>query len=468
MNLRQEIVGALIITGSFAALLAVAEYWTRYGKPRPEWTRKLVHLGGGLLCLLFPLLVESPWTVLVLGLGMSALFAIGHRVNRLRSLHGVQRSTRGSEYYPLGIFLAFWFAEGEAWLFISSVLVLAVADAGAALIGGRYGSIRYTVEHDTKSLEGSAVFLIIAFLAMHLTMLLLTDLPRETCVLAALTVGLLLTGLEAISLSGADNLFVPVGACLILKKLAAKPVPEVLYQTASLIGMCLLVGLLARRTRASNTGGNIAFLLFAYASWSLGSEEWALPVLLAWVAFVVAPECLFAPERGLRVVRVRLLVRVLVIPFVLLLAANVTGSYHFVYGPFLAAVTATFIVSLWRRLRERFELTRTRKFGAAVSVALLAWAVTSLFPWIVQRERAWPALAVMLAVSLGVALANAGLRRDRLALTPSAEPQDLPAQTWDRLSWLLTASAALVVMALQRAQLIGVWRPGEESLILRP
>ena len=60
------------VAGMFLVLLAVAEAWSRIGKAKPEWTRKLVHLGGGLLCLFLPWLVESPWYVLGLSAASSA------------------------------------------------------------------------------------------------------------------------------------------------------------------------------------------------------------------------------------------------------------------------------------------------------------------------------------------------------------------------------------------------------------
>jgi hypothetical protein len=109
------------------------------------------------------------------------------------------------------------------------VLVLAVGNAFAALIGSRYGVIRYEVEDETKSLEGSLVFLVIAFLAIHLPTLQMTDLSRPVCVLAALLVAALVTGFEAIALEGADNLFIPLAVVIILGKITTKPLSEVVY-----------------------------------------------------------------------------------------------------------------------------------------------------------------------------------------------------------------------------------------------
>ena len=212
MITAHDLRGAVILGGVFVSLLILAELWRRLGTPKPEHTRKLVHLGGGVACLFFPFLIDSPWVVLAMALPLTGLFLAGAKLGFLKSLHGVARRSRGAEYYPLAVCLVFVLTRGRPWLYLSAVLVLAVADAFAALIGSRYGVVRYEVENETKSLEGSLVFLVIAFLAIHLPVLLMTDLPRPVCVLAALLVAALVTGFEAVSLEGADNLFVPLAA----------------------------------------------------------------------------------------------------------------------------------------------------------------------------------------------------------------------------------------------------------------
>ena len=60
------------------------------------------------------------------------------------------RKSRGAEYYPLSVFLVFVMTPGRPWLYLAAVLVLAVGDAFAALIGSRYGVIRYEVEDETQ------------------------------------------------------------------------------------------------------------------------------------------------------------------------------------------------------------------------------------------------------------------------------------------------------------------------------
>ena len=91
--LPSDLRGALIISALFAIILIAAELWSRLGRPKPEWTRKLVHLGGGMVGLLLPALIQSPLVVLALTASLSAAFVIGEKTKLLRSLHGVERKS---------------------------------------------------------------------------------------------------------------------------------------------------------------------------------------------------------------------------------------------------------------------------------------------------------------------------------------------------------------------------------------
>src|SRR4051794_33363787 len=105
-----DLVAALCISLSFLALLGAAELWHRLANPPVEWTRKLVHSAGGIVCLMLPFFIRSPWVVLVLALGMGAIFLVSRRMGWLSSVHGVRRSSRGTEYYPLVVCLLFFLA----------------------------------------------------------------------------------------------------------------------------------------------------------------------------------------------------------------------------------------------------------------------------------------------------------------------------------------------------------------------
>jgi len=424
---------ALLLGGIVLAIVLIAEIWARYGGGTPEWTRKLVHAGGGLVCLLFPFLIRSVWTVLAMAAGLSALFLWGARTGRLQSLHRVARPSRGAEYYPLTIAALFVLARGRPWLYVASVLVLAVADAAAALIGSRYGRLRFLVEDEEKSVEGSAVFLMVAFLAIHLPVLLMTDLPRPNAVLAALLVAAVVTGFEIVSLRGTDNLFVPLAVCLILDRITTKPLGEIVFQNASLFALAAVIALLVRLGRVSSVGGAVGFVLFAYGAWSLGSVRWGAPVMLAfvlyWVAWIRWPR----PERG--PFRVRVLFRAVLIPLAILCLANGLGRYEELYGPYLAASVAVTAFSVWSHVEARAPSSGAGRALTASAVGAASWAVMVLPVAFLSADPASRARALAVALPSLIVVPVGDLASRRLE-APLDDPVSVP-----RLGLTLLAAA---------------------------
>jgi phytol kinase len=451
----EDLRGALLIGSTFVALIVAAELWRHFGSPKPEHTRKLIHLGGGIACLFFPFLIRSPWVVLAMALPLTALFVAGAQLGFLQSLHGIGRKSRGAEYYPLAVWLVLWMTQGRPWLYLAAVLVLAVGDAFAALVGSRYGVVRYEVEDETKSLEGSLVFFVIAFLAIHLPTLLLTDLPRPVCVLAATLVACLVTGFEAISLRGADNLFVPLAVVVILGKITTKPLEEVVFQNLSLLTICLGVGLLVWRYRAFNVGGAITFILFAYGTWSLGSWLWATPVLVGFLAYLGAWLLFakhFAPKGHGTGFKVRTLSRACIPPFVMLLLGNSLHHLPYWFGPYVGASAAVLCFSIASGV---FRLERRRAWHvAALGVALLATALVAGLPaflLLVVRGTHTPllALAAPAATTIVAALVNTWLERRHAELARSRD--------WTGWRFLLSLLAAGTILILQAAGWVPPW-----------
>jgi phytol kinase len=441
--------GAVLLSSIFLGLLVVAELWKRLGNPKPEWTRKLVHTGGGIACLFFPFLVTSPWTVLAMALPLTVLFVLGGKLGFLQSLHGVKRKSKGAEYYPLAVFLTFVLTQGKPWLYLPAVLVLAVADAFAALIGSRYGVVRYEVEDEHKSLEGSLVFLVLAFLAIHLPVLLLTDLPRPVCVLAALLVAALVTGFEAISLQGADNLFVPLAVVVILGKITTKPLSEVAFQNVSLLVMCVAVGIAVWKLKSFNVGGAITFLLFAYGTWSLGNWMWALPVFAGFAGYLLLRRS-FAPPEHLQGVKVRTMMRALLPPFTMLVLANSLRTAAPFYAPYLAALSAVMAFSLDEGAFRLERYGAALRALAALVLGVVAWAFVALVPWALKGVHAATLLAI-LAVAVVVSWLNVTLElRGEVPVRP---------REWTALRFALSFAAAGALLGLQAAGWIAAWNP---------
>lgn len=416
-----DVRGAALIAGLFGIVLVVAELWARRWNGKPEHTRKLVHLGGSAIGVFLPLLVQSLAVAFVLTVGLSLLFLVTARGKVLRSVGGVQRASRGSEYYPLAVFLVFLLSADEYWRYLASLLTLGIADAMAAIVGSEYGRLRYTVEEDTKSVEGSLVFLVVAFLAILLPMVLLTGMHRPTMVLSALLVAMVVTGFEAVSLRGADNLFVPLAACVILGKITTKPLAEIVFQNVSFVALLVLLAYGARRFPGLNAGATIALLLFTYGLWSLGSPFWAIPVFIAMVAIALVR----AGRVSGRVIGVRGVARACLPLVAILVLSNTNGAHNFWYAPYLAAATTLVAIAVVQVIGHR---------ALAAGVALLACVASVGVPAALAIFAPGRSVLLVWGAAILAAAAALGLRR--------RYPRE------SRLGNVIPASTAIVVAAL--------------------
>ncbi len=445
-----DILGAALIGSIFLLIIVIAETWARKGTPGKEAMRKFIHINGGMASLLFPFLISSPYVVLILAAVFSILFFMSSKLGFLRSLNSVDRESRGSEYYPFAIWLLFTISMGRLWLYISSVLVLALADAGAALVGARYGVLQYSTGNSRKSLEGSLFFWIIAFIAIEIPMLLLTDLSRETCILSALLVSFLLTCAEAVSARGTDNIIVPVIACYVLLKITTKPVSEIMFQCASLFAIFAIFGLVIWRTRLFDTGAGIIFLVVSYASWSLGSVQWAVPALSAFILFTLSRH--FLNGKGTQpVIRARALFTALSIPLTILIFADMLGSYREFFGLYLSSYAIIASYSIQGSVLRVWEPGGEIKLFLMASLsALSAWAAVSLPVWFVQRPLSFrPALAVLVICLVFSLMHGLISRKLRLPALP----------VWSVSSFLFVLAGAATCWILQYSGVIGLWNP---------
>src|SRR2546429_141559 len=103
--------GMALVLGILAGLVVGLALWRRVTRPHPELTRKVVHVGTGLVSLALPWLFAEAWPVLTLAvLGAGGLLVL--RVGRLRDglgavLGGVGRSSLGEVCFAAGVAVLF-------------------------------------------------------------------------------------------------------------------------------------------------------------------------------------------------------------------------------------------------------------------------------------------------------------------------------------------------------------------------
>jgi len=224
--------GIGFVLGMLIGLITVLHWYKHHYTPHPELVRKLLHIGMGLTTLTFPWLFDEVWPVLILaGITVPGLMALRyskHLKARLGGvINGVERNTSlGEIYFSLGVAGLFILSDGDPLRFTIPILLLALADAIAALVGIRYGRLFYATIEGYKSIEGSLAFFLVAFFCILMPLSFFSDIGLVGALLIALLLALLMMLVEAVAWHGLDNLFIPVVGFLLLNALLDMPFGE--------------------------------------------------------------------------------------------------------------------------------------------------------------------------------------------------------------------------------------------------
>lgn len=284
--------GMALVGGILVALMGLLRLWQALASPHPELVRKGLHAGMGLVTLTFPWVFDSPWPVLSLAalsvVGLSALRVVqGLKKGLGGVISGVARESLGEIYFPAAVALLFALflrekARGEASvvLYCVPVLLLTLADAAAALVGVRYGLLRFSTADGVKSAEGSAAFITCAFFCVHVPLLLLTNIGRPETLLIALLLAWLAMMFEAISWGGLDNFLIPLVSFALLKSYLGLSVRDLILRIAIVGGLTVALALYRRRTTLMGNAV-VGAVLFGYVTWALEGWHWVVaPVIL--------------------------------------------------------------------------------------------------------------------------------------------------------------------------------------------
>ncbi len=266
-----DLIYASIISIIFLSLFVIAEFLRKKGA-KTETTRKFIHFGGAFVTIFFPFILNFHWTVLALAVGFAFIMLLTKKSGWLQSVHGVERKSDGAIYHPIAIYTCFLYSQilNQPMFYVISILILAISDALAALVGKSYGANEYLVEVGTrKTIEGSVTFFLTSFLIVHLILLLATQTGRIESVLIALLISIIVTVFEGVSLKGADNLFIPLGTMFILSKNIHPTVEGISFQIIVLLGF--LVGYLILMLPYKRIGfsGVTLLGLINYVIWAL-------------------------------------------------------------------------------------------------------------------------------------------------------------------------------------------------------
>jgi phytol kinase len=217
-----------------------------------EMSRKMVHIGLGLTTLSFPWIFHDTWPVWVM-CGVSIVTLVGLRHKKFRNnlgqaLHSVERTSYGEICFPISVAILFQLSHHDPVFYIIPLLVLTLADAFAAIVGVRYGKSHYNAAEGIKSMEGSLFFFITAFLCVQIPLLLMSDFGNAQIILVALFIALLITLCEAVSWQGLDNLFIPLGAYMVLTHYLYFELNTLILLSGFLVAIVIAAGYIRERS----------------------------------------------------------------------------------------------------------------------------------------------------------------------------------------------------------------------------
>lgn len=208
----------LIFSGIYLVLFTISEILYHKMKVKVEYTRKFVHLFTGIIALLFPLYIKQPLDLILLCTVFAVLLVLAIKVNILQSVNAIERKSRGSVLYPIIVIICYLFQyyRDTYMYFFIPVLVLAISDPLAAIIGKKRPWKPYNILGDTKTMAGSLSFFVSAFIIglVAFGMKETGDFSFNFWVALCLA-GVTMVG-EAISIKGYDNLVIPLCAIAVL------------------------------------------------------------------------------------------------------------------------------------------------------------------------------------------------------------------------------------------------------------
>ncbi len=225
-------------------LMATVRYLASQFQISAEMQRKIIHVAVGISSLFFPWIFSSPLPVFILiACAILVMFAMRRGKAKTQGigavLHSVSRPSYGEIYLAISVAFLFFRSEANPVLYVLPLLIITLSDTASALVGTAYGKMRFSVVEGTKSIEGVVAFFMVTWISAMIVLLLMTDVARINVILLSFLVAAFCALIEADSWRGFDNLFVPVGAHLLLERYMATEPLFLLLTAFGLIGMIL-------------------------------------------------------------------------------------------------------------------------------------------------------------------------------------------------------------------------------------
>lgn len=208
---RLQVFGLVAIAAWLVLLAAMAQLLHQWRPHQPEWSRKVVHLGAGLVLPMAWATNIDRTIALAAALLATILAAVNQRTRRLPGLESVNRHSYGTVAYGLSILLLLWWGWPQrAAVVVAAVLMMAFGDGLAGVLGPACPSPQWSVLGQRKSLLGTTCVALVSTVVGWMLF------GAQLSLTQLLVLGVVAAGLEQISVLGVDNLLLPLGGAALL------------------------------------------------------------------------------------------------------------------------------------------------------------------------------------------------------------------------------------------------------------
>lgn len=220
--MQVELIDLILIPVAYIYVFSIILLATKLknkGKINSVVSRKIVHIGIGILVIIAPILFTSNFIPTIIGITFILITYLTApispipqlKINAFKDGHPL-----GTVYYSIMLTALLYLYFDKGWLIQIGFLPLVIGDAVANLIGIKYGKHKFNViKIPDKSLEGTlaafistSFILLIVLIVYHFLNLFIPSIFNILWI--SIIVGLIGSLVELLSIKGLDNLTIPI------------------------------------------------------------------------------------------------------------------------------------------------------------------------------------------------------------------------------------------------------------------
>jgi phytol kinase len=208
-----QLVGGAAVLAWLSLIVVLALQVRARWPDSPEWSRKLVHIGSGPVVLIAWALGLDRWIAIPAAAAATLLATLNHRMKVLPGIEDIDRHSYGTIAYGASITLLLWFFwPGQPAAVAAGVMVMALGDGLAGLLGPAIDSPSWMVLGQRRSLAGT---LAMGFASLVVLLSLAALAPRVGVAAPGMASLVAIAAAAALveqwATAGIDNLSVPIG-----------------------------------------------------------------------------------------------------------------------------------------------------------------------------------------------------------------------------------------------------------------